>query len=124
MSACIITSATVYPNGYAYFRIGGRQTLQHRHAYEEAHGPIPDGYVVHHRCEVRACANPDHLEAMPRAAHTLLHDPIRKARAKTHCVHGHERTPDNIYTHSDGRRGCRACIRERNRAYKLRMRAA
>lgn len=33
----------------------------HRLAWELAHGPIPDGMNVLHRCDVRQCILPDHL---------------------------------------------------------------
>ena len=36
---------------------------------------------------------------------------------KTHCLHGHEFTPENVYTHSStGFRQCRECAREKSRA--------
>lgn len=35
----------------------------HKFAYTIAYGPIPDGEVVRHRCDVPACCNPMHLLA-------------------------------------------------------------
>ena len=34
----------------------------HQMAYELAHGPIPRGMVVRHKCDVRLCIAPNHLE--------------------------------------------------------------
>lgn len=43
----------------------------------------------------------------------------------THCPQGHEFTPDNTKRDSrNGARRCRACHRERNRAYKQRIKEA
>lgn len=33
----------------------------HRRSWEATFGPIPTGLSVLHRCDVRACINPDHL---------------------------------------------------------------
>jgi len=52
---------------------GWRHSPVHRQAYESAYGPIPAGFVIHHRCETKRCVRPDHLEAMSRADHARLH---------------------------------------------------
>jgi hypothetical protein len=39
-----------------------RGYLVHRLAYEHWVGPIPPGETVHHKCNVRLCFNPEHLE--------------------------------------------------------------
>lgn len=47
--------------GYGRFRVGGRVVYAHRFAWELANGPIPDGLLALHRCDVPACCNHEHL---------------------------------------------------------------
>jgi len=42
----------------------------------------------------------------------------------THCVQGHELTPENLYVRPDGARICRACSAASNRRYRARKAAA
>ena len=72
--------------GYKY--IGGRYA--HRVIYEQHYGPIPNGWVVHHRDEDKSNNDPANLEAMPRGEHMRLHatgktnsDNQRRAAAAT-----------------------------------------
>lgn len=66
-SGCIEwTGVTVKSNGseahrYGRYTTGGKKLLAHRVAYERAHGPIPAGLMVLHRCDNTKCCNPDHL---------------------------------------------------------------
>jgi len=48
-------------NGYGRIGVNGKVQRVHRVAYELAHGPIPQGIVVCHRCDNPRCCNPDHL---------------------------------------------------------------
>lgn len=53
--------------GYGVIGVGrtsgtGKQIATHRLSYEIHNGPIPDGAIVRHRCDVQACCNPAHLE--------------------------------------------------------------
>lgn len=107
-----------------YGRVPG-SGLAHRVAYENEHGPIPDGHVVHHECGQKLCVNVAHLRCLTHAAHNALHVNAaswhERQRAKTHCPHGHEYTPENTKI-KRGRRHCRECMRRQSREYHQRHR--
>jgi hypothetical protein len=57
----------------------------HRVSYEMAHGPIPDGLVIRHKCDNPVCVSPYHLEVGTYADnardHTLRGKPHQRVSA-------------------------------------------
>ena len=125
MTPCIIAPQKPHPKGYVLLRRGGRNVLAHRYAWEQANGPIPDGMYVCHHCDVRACINLDHLFLGTPSDNEQ--DKLQKGRGryapwnngKTHCIRGHEFTPENTRIDKRGHRVCRTCARERMRRVRL-----
>jgi hypothetical protein len=90
---------------------------------------LPEAPCALHRCDNPRCVNPDHLRWGTLKENSQ--DMSAKGRAAnqfgtlvTHCVHGHEYTPENTYWRvGKGRsRDCRSCIRSRAREYQQRKR--
>jgi hypothetical protein len=62
---CWIWQLHLTKSGYGLLRREGKNRSAPRYYYEASKGPIPEGYEPDHLCRVRACVNPDHLEAVP-----------------------------------------------------------
>lgn len=58
----IVTSHTPLSTGYLLTGKNGVRKSMHRLVYEECFGEIPLGLVVRHKCDVKNCINPEHLE--------------------------------------------------------------
>lgn len=55
---------------YPSIKVGGRQLKTHIYFWEQAHGPVPRGMVLHHVCENTRCMNVAHLEVVTAASNT------------------------------------------------------
>lgn len=114
-SGCWVWTRKRFPTGYGCAGFEGQQ-YTHRIAFTMVKGAIPKGLTIDHLCRNRACGNPAHLEAVTSRENTLR-SPITRAginARKTHCVRGHQFTPENTYRVGKERR-CRACIKARSR---------
>jgi hypothetical protein len=107
--------------GYGRINAGGkigRPLLSHRVAYEAFIGPVPAGMCVLHRCDNRACCNPDHLFLGTIGDNNR--DMFQKKRdhnsQKTHCPQGHPYDEQNTYWHPASGRQCRTCMTVTKRA--------
>lgn len=122
-AGCWLWTGCLNSKGYGQFN----HRAAHRVAYERCIGPIPDGLEIDHvrarGCEHRNCVNPAHLEAVSHWENVMRGDTIAaKRRAQTHCIHGHEFTPENTYIWRGGR-SCRACSDRRRKEYVERKQA-
>lgn len=63
-SGCWIWTGNVKKNGYGSITIGGSNFYAHRLMYENFVGKIPPKMVLDHKCRIRCCCNPDHLEVV------------------------------------------------------------
>jgi hypothetical protein len=70
------TRSTHLPYGRLWFN--GTTVIAHRFAWETFVGPVPDGLIVCHRCDVPFCVNPAHLFLGTPKDNTQ--DMIRKGR--------------------------------------------
>lgn len=106
--------------GYGLTKINGVTKSAHRVCWEYYNNAkIPEGMVVMHSCDNRACVKKEHLSIGTQKEN--LRDARNKKRfpcyTQTHCKRGHELTLENLYKIRLPERICKLCaqLRAKNR---------
>lgn len=125
MSGCWLWTGTMVKGGYGRVHHDNRLQLAHRVSYQLHVGrPIPAGLELDHKCRVRSCVNPAHLEPVTHRENcrrgVVGKMGAARQKAKTHCPKGHPLSGENLYLEPRGTRQCRACRRAANRASRAR----
>jgi hypothetical protein len=103
---CWLWTDTINDHGYGVIRHEKRRVRAHRYSWELHYGPIPDGLLVCHRCDVPRCVRPDHLFVGTHADNRA--DCVAKGRANA-C-----HTPRPHHNHARGERASNAKLTERD----------
>jgi hypothetical protein len=118
-SGCWLWDGAVDKNGYGKIKRDGVSLRAHRLVYACAIGPIPDGMLVCHTCDVPMCVNPAHLfigTCADNQRDMRLKGKYRNnPKLRDHCPNGHRRTEENTYWFRN-KRLCRDCRREADMA--------
>lgn len=113
---CLVWDGWTNRDGYGmkYIPELKRSKYVHRWAVAQVLGwEAIDGLCVMHTCDNPPCYRYDHLRVGTHLDN--MRDKVAKGRARngfaerTHCVNGHEFTPENTYLRPTGGRACKAC---------------
>lgn len=143
-NGCWLWTGTLMTSGYPTLSYCSKHVSMHRWMYEYFNGPIPLGFSVLHKCDVKRCINPEHLftgtqadnmhdmkskgraRCQPRIRE-VFYEWVTKNQARPYCINGHERAIYSIKQPSKKRQGslvwkCLKCLSNGWAAYRARKR--
>lgn len=85
-TGCLLWDGWLQGNGYGRFSVNGKNRFAHRIAWEIAHGPVPVGMFVCHRCDTPCCVEHTHL--FLSSARGNMADMTEKGRAANGAING------------------------------------
>lgn len=103
---CWEWTGAIHTTGYGVFNFKRKTYFAHRWIYATIVEDILEGYVIDHLCHNKCCVNPTHLEMVTREENNRRAHRSAKGWRKSHCIHGHPRTAENLYANGS----CRVCL--------------
>lgn len=94
-TGCWLWGGNVDVGGYGRCYAGMKiEEKAHRVLYAFQYGSVPNGLLLDHKCRVRSCCNPDHLEPVTCQENLRRGVGVQRCKeyfeARTHCRNGHE----------------------------------
>lgn len=103
--------------GYGTSSYKGKNMGAHRVSYILFYDQIPNGLVIHHKCENKICVNPEHLVAITQSENLSIAGWHGKHHSsKTNCPYGHEYTlvEEKVHGIQRNHRRCKICEKKRS----------
>jgi hypothetical protein len=91
---CWLWQGKLSTSGYGQLSVEGGRRGAHRISWVLAHGPIPNGLHVLHRCDTPPCVNPEHLFLGTHADN--MHDCALKGRTAAGNRNGTRTHPESL----------------------------
>lgn len=110
-NGCWLYQGLIEFSGYGVLTFKGKSHKAHRLSYKIFIGEIKSNLFVCHKCDVRACINPDHLFLGTHEDN--MQDMVNKNRKfkPIVCAKGHEYTIENTLIQKGRWKKCRECSR-------------
>ena len=108
---CWLWQGSISRTKYGVFSLNNKMLYAHRLSYELWVGPLCEGQVIDHLCEVRNCICPEHLEQVSHKENVYR----ATGASEEECPNGHPRSKFERRTSTKNQLYCTACLRIKGR---------